>query len=146
MTRTLTLLAILSFAAAAFAADDCQQVSILSCGTTQATLSASDCAATDASRYRLWQFSGSAGDTVAVEMASTSFDAYLVLLDPSGKPVADNDDAVSGNTNSRIEFTLTTGGTWTVVANSLQANQSGDYTITLSCPAAPGPRRRAAGH
>ena len=135
-----------AFATAALAADDCQQLSTLSCGTTQASLSASDCLATDSSRYRLWQFSGSAGDAVTIEMQSNAFDTFLMLLDPSGKPVVDNDDDVSGNTNSRIAFTLTANGTWTVVANSLTANQAGDYTISLSCPAAAGPRRRAAGH
>ncbi|MEA2163779.1 MAG: serine protease DegQ [Thermoanaerobaculia bacterium] len=148
--RTTVVLLALIVAASAQAQTACTQSSALACGTTSATLTASDCVAFDSSRYRQWTFAGNAGDVVTIDMASTSFDAFLALLDPSGTPLADNDDVASLNTNARITFTLTATGTWTVVANSLKASQTGDYTITLSsssCPAATSvPRRRAAGH
>ena len=121
-------------AATVFGAD-CAAVSTLSCSSTAAaSLTSSDCTAFDGSQYHLWQFSGNAGDAVTIEMHSTSFDTYLMLLDPSGVPLAENDDIASGVTDSRITFTLTSGGTWTIVANSLAASQTGDYTISLSCP------------
>jgi hypothetical protein len=66
-----------------------------------------------------------------------------MLLDPSGVPLAENDDASSGVTDSRITYTLTSSGTWTIVANSLAAVQSGEYTISLSCPVTSRPRQRA---
>jgi len=121
-------------AAPSFGAD-CAAVSTLSCSSTAAaSLTSSDCTAFDGSQYHLWQFSGNAGDAVTIEMHSTSFDTYLMLLDPSGVPLAENDDIASGVTDSRITFTLASGGTWTIVANSLAASQTGDYTISLSCP------------
>jgi len=127
----------------------CTQTSALSCGTSTATLNASDCASFDASYYHLWTFSGSAGDVVTIDMTSSSFDAFLAVLDPNGTPIADNDDVSSTNTNARISFTLTATGTWTIVANSLKATQTGAYTLTLTssaCPAVPStPRRRAVG-
>ena len=136
-------LALLAFATAAFGAD-CPAISTLSCGTTAASLSASDCTASDNSQYRLWQFSGVSGDSVTIEMHSTAFDAYLMLLDPNGVPVAENDDSTSSVTDSKITWTLTTTGTWTVVANSLAASQTGSYTLSLSCPSTTvGPRQRA---
>ncbi|PYQ49858.1 MAG: hypothetical protein DMF59_12365 [Acidobacteria bacterium] len=125
---------------------DCTAISALACGTTAASLTSSDCTASDGSQYRLWQFSGKSGDSVTIEMHSTAFDTYLALLDPSGVPVADSDDAAAGVTDSTITFTLTTTGTWTVVANSLAASQTGNYTISLSCPSATTPRRRAVVH
>jgi hypothetical protein len=72
-------------------------------------------------------------------------------LDPHNKPVADNDDVTESNTNSLLTFTLTSSGTWTVIANKLKAGASGDYAIALTSSAcavtAPaGPRRRTASH
>lgn len=126
----------------------CAQTSVLACGANAGTLTASDCAAFDSSYYRLWTFSGTTGDVVTIDMASTSFDAFLALLDPNGTPLIDNDDTSSTNTNAHITVTLTATGTWTVVANSLKASQLGAYTITLSsssCPTSNTPRRRAVG-
>jgi hypothetical protein len=125
-------------------------VNALACGANAATLTASDCASFDGSYYQLWTFSGTSGDTVTIEMASTSFDAFLALLDPNGVPLIDNDDVSSTNTNARVTFTLTSTGTWTVVANSLKASQSGAYTLTLSSSSCTVPvsvpRKRAVGH
>ena len=126
---------------------DCTAVSTLSCGTTASSLTASDCTASDNSQYRLWQFSGTSGDNVTIEMHSTAFDTYLMLLDPNGVPLAENDDWARGVTDSKITMTLTTTGTWTVVANSLAASQSGSYTLSLACPSTTvAPRRRAVVH
>jgi hypothetical protein len=149
MRRPLVLFAFAITASVQAQTAACTQSSALSCGANAATLSASDCASFDGSYYKLWTFSGTVGDTVTIEMASSSFDAFLTLLDPNLTPLIDNDDVSSTNTNSRVTFTLTSTGTWTVVANSLKASQSGAYSLTLtssSCPAQTGvPRRRAVG-
>lgn len=139
--RTVIAVAAFAMTTAAFGAT-CTVVSTLSCGTTAASLSSSDCTSSDGSQYRLWQFSGNAGDTVTIAMHSAAFDTYLMLLDPSGVPLAENDDSARGVTDSQITFTLTSSGTWTVVANSLAASQTGDYTLSLSCPT-PRLRQRA---
>ena len=121
----------------------------LSCpGTTVAgAISSADCPASDGTGYDLWQFSGKAGDTITIDMRSTAFDTYMILLDPSDVPVAENDDVSAGSTDSHIMFTLTSTGTWTIVANGLAAVSTGDYTLSISCPAGtPTTRRRAAGH
>jgi serine protease Do len=77
-------------------------------------------------------------------MHSTAFDAYLMLLDPNGVPLAENDDSTTGVTDSKITMTLTATGTWTVVANSLAPSQTGSYTLSLSCPSTTvAPRQRA---
>lgn len=123
-------------------------VSTFSCPATTAaaSLSSTDCAAFDGSQFDLWQFSGTAGQTVTLDMSSSAFDTLLMLLDPSGKPVAQNDDALSSTTSSKLTFTLDATGTWTIVANSLAVSGSGSYVISadLGCPvAATGPRRRS---
>jgi hypothetical protein len=79
-------------------------------------------------------------------MHSTAFDTFLALLDPAGTPVADSDDSSTSSTDSRITFTLTTSGTWTIFANSLNASKTGDYNLLLSCGATNAARRRAVRH
>jgi hypothetical protein len=125
MRRLLVLLALTIAASAQAQTAACTQTTALACGANSATLASSNCASFDGSYYQLWTFSGTSGDTVTIEMASTSFDAFLALLDPNGVPLIDNDDVSSTNTNARVTFTLTSTGTWTVVANSLKASQSG---------------------
>jgi hypothetical protein len=128
----------LLFVAGVAAGDECVRQTALACLAT--TLAASiiiyDCAASDGSHYDLWQFSGKAGDTIAIDMHSSAFDSYLILLDPNDVPVAENAGA-------RIVFTLTSSGAWTVVANTLAAGKAGDYTLSIACPV--NVRRRAAG-
>ena len=127
--------------AAAALADDCPRMTGLHCpsATVSASIIRYDCAASDGSKFDLWQFTGSAGDTISIDMASTAFTPYLILLDPSDIPIAESE--------THISFKLASTGTYTVVANSLNPSQAGDYTLSISCPAALSPgRRRAVNH
>jgi hypothetical protein len=134
-----TLMALLT-TAVAMRADDCPRNPGLACPakTIAASLIQYDCEASDASNFDLWQFTGTAGDTITIDMASTAFSPYVILLDPSDVPVAQHE--------THIVLKLASTGTYTIVANSLNANQAGDYTLSLSCPATATPiRRRAVG-
>lgn len=126
----------------------CGDVTKLACPTqtVAASLTSDDCIALpDMTRYDEWTFSGTVGQTITITMSATSFDTLLMLLDPSGKPVAVNDDASTTGTDSRLTFTLDATGTWTVIANSLSTSGSGSYVISadLGCPIVPGVRRRS---
>lgn len=57
------------------------------------------------------RFSVRAGEALTIRTESRQFDTYLVVYDPNGVRLAENDDS-DGSTNSRIQ---------------LQARQSGDY-------------------
>jgi hypothetical protein len=95
-------------------------------------LDTSDCLVTSDNSYvDFWLFSGTAGQTITVDMTSSSFDTFLFLLDPGANVVATNDD-FSG-TNSRITFTLTSTGTWTIAANSALSGRTGNYSLNLTC-------------
>jgi len=131
------ILALLMTAAAALA-DDCPRMAGLHCpsATVAASLIRYDCHASDGSNFDLWQFTASAGDTITIDMASSAFTPYLILLDPADIPIAESE--------THIAFKLASTGTYTVVANSLNASQAGDYTLSISCPAALSPARRRA--
>jgi hypothetical protein len=113
------------------------------CGqTVSGQLSSTDCfLPSDNSYFDFFSFQGTAGQTVTIDMASSAFDTYLGLIDPSPAVVAENDDTGScpqtggagGGCNSRITFPLASSGTWVIVANSSTGNLFGDYTVTLAC-------------
>jgi hypothetical protein len=117
----------------------CNHFGSLSCPSSSSAgeISAADCRLDDGSYLDLVQFAGIAGQTVTIDMTSAAFDAYLYLLDPTPVAVATNDD-LPGTTNSRIVFTLTRSGTWTIGATSLGANQFGAYSLAIQCTSAPG--------
>lgn len=140
--------ALLTLAMAGTAFGGCDDVIVLACPTTGMAdaLTTTDCPASDGSRFDRFQFSGAVGQTVTIQMTSSAFDTLLLLLDPSENPVAVNDDASRSVTDSQLIFTLTSSGTWTIVANSLSPAGAGDYFISasLDCPVvSAGPKRRA---
>lgn len=60
-----------------------------------------------------------AGSAYQIDMASNRFDCYLRLLDPAGKQVAHDDDG-GEMTNSRIRYTPTAAGKYTIVATQFK--------------------------
>ncbi len=79
----------------------------------------------------VWQFQGTAGTTVTIELRSEEFDTYLQLLDAQGNQLAEDDDSL-GDLDSRITFRLPTTGMYQIVVNNISdERRSGVYTLTL---------------
>lgn len=105
------------------------------CGqTTTASLTGLDCTLVDGSYADIYSFQGTSGDVVTIDLTSTAFDTYLILWNPSGTKVDEDDDGGTG-TNSQLVFTLTSTGTWYIGANSLLVGDTGSYTLKLACNA-----------
>lgn len=120
------------------ATSDCSVRTIQCSVPLSATLLSSDCnweqKPAQPGYFETYQFSGTAGQTVTVDMASFHFDTRLALRNPAGVEVAANDDIVPGsNTNSRITYTLNSSGSWRIQAYSFWAGESGPYSLSLSC-------------
>ena len=108
--------------------------------TTTASLSATSCISplrgnTRAARY---SFAGVAGQQIALQLASTAFDAYLYLVRPDGTILAEDDDG-AGNFNSRIPansgfITLPTTGTYLIEATAFDSTATGAFTLTTILP------------
>lgn len=77
------------------------------------------------------EFSGESGQTVRVSMTSDELDCYLVLIDPSGAFVAQNDDGGSGY-NSEMTHTLADSGTYTIWTVTYSGDATGPYTLSVS--------------
>ncbi|MFN0119436.1 MAG: S8 family serine peptidase, partial [Blastocatellia bacterium] len=101
-------------------------------------LESGDCQLADGSSADLYSFTGTAGQRVAISLESTQFDAYLLLRDPGGIIIEQDDDG-GGGFNARIPaangtLVLPVSGTYTIIANSLNAGETGTYTLRLTAP------------
>ncbi|MGB3262928.1 MAG: trypsin-like peptidase domain-containing protein [Microcoleus sp.] len=94
----------------------------------------------DNSFFDLYSFEGKAGQQITIEMTSQEIDPYLILLGPNQREIAQDDDG-AGSKNARITVRLPADGTYTLLANSYQARQSGAYTLELKASASGAPSR-----
>ncbi len=116
--------------------------------TVNGNLQSGDCLYTDNSLYDAYTFSAAAGQQVYMTLNSTQFNAYLLLYQgsyPGGTLLTQNDDG-GGGTNARIPatsgfFTIPATGTYTILANSLSAGQTGSYTLFLGTNITPSSRK-----
>ncbi|MFN3361244.1 MAG: trypsin-like peptidase domain-containing protein [Pseudanabaenaceae cyanobacterium] len=92
------------------------------------TLTPMDPRLPDGSHYKLFEFVGKGGKTVVIEMSSREVDAYLVLLDPRGEQLAEDDDSGTGS-DARITYTLPMDGVYTVYASSYEGGAVGRFTL-----------------
>jgi hypothetical protein len=90
-------------------------------------------------KFDLYTFEGQAGDVVSVSMIATGgrLDTALFLMDPNGFQVAENDDAVVGeSTDSLIsEFTLPQDGQYIIIATHFgmqYGGTTGAYSLTFT--------------
>jgi len=81
-------------------------------------------------KCKLFALELKANNTYVINLDSDDFDAVLILADATNKVVALNDDA-NGTLNSEITFRAPEGGTYTLVATSLD-KKLGDFTLKVA--------------
>jgi serine protease Do len=92
----------------------------------------------DGSFYDHYSFRAQEGWQIEVSMESDEFDTYLLLVKGSEATmsaedlVQQNDDVGGGNTNSAISVAAPASGTYTVIANSFTAGETGAYTLRIT--------------
>lgn len=108
--------------------------------TVNGSLAASDPKlSSDDSSYDCYVFQAQAGSWYQVDYKSSAFDAFVAV--GQGRNCAvdateANDDGPDG-LNSQLVFQTETGGTWFIRANSLEAGETGAYTLALANGTAP---------
>ncbi len=80
-----------------------------------------------------YRFLGQRGQRVVIDMRSSDFDAYLMVVSPSGEQ-QDNDDSGLDGTNSQLEFVVDEDGEYSIHATSYQPGERGAYDIAISTP------------
>lgn len=86
---------------------------------------------TDNTAYQTWQFHGTAGDMVQIDVMSAVFDAYAILEDDAGHELAHDDDS-GGGTDPRIRFALPATANYRIVAKAFRPGAYGGYRLRLS--------------
>jgi serine protease Do len=76
-----------------------------------------------------FHLTGEQGQRIRLTMTSANLDPYLVLIDPNGEVVAEDDDA-GGGFNAQIEVTLSMSGSFRVLATSLRYAEGG-YELSV---------------
>jgi uncharacterized caspase-like protein len=79
-------------------------------------------------RYSL---NGQAGQRLEVNLRSPEFDTYLILQDAAGNTIAENDDRMVGDTNSRITTILPETGTYQVLVTGFSEESRGLYDLMV---------------
>jgi len=109
--------------------------STLLCGFTESgQLAAGDCTAPDGTRYDVWQFSGSIGQLVTINLQplDASFTApVLELIPPSGDPSVT--PKASGAPPLSISYLLSSTGTWRIAVGTKDLAAAGRYSISMQC-------------
>ena len=102
--------------------------------TLSGALAATDCALQDGSYMDLYQVSVTTTGRLQFDVTSSVFDAYLILFlrNTDGTITAVGaDDNSAGGTNPRITRDVVAGETYLIGANSLLANMTGAYQVTV---------------
>ncbi|WP_301002435.1 fibronectin type III domain-containing protein [Capsulimonas corticalis] len=80
-----------------------------------------------------YTFTPAQNETVVFSLSSTSFDAYVALLDQTGNVLVFNDDSNNLTSNSQIIWPVIAGTPYTVEATSFPRSQTGPYTLSMRC-------------
>ena len=102
--------------------------------TLGGTLANTDCTLDDGSFMDQFQITITANARLQFDVSSTTFDAYLILFlrNPDGTRTAVGADNNSGGgTNARITRDVLAGETYLIGANSLLANVTGAYQVSV---------------
>lgn len=78
--------------------------------------------------YDEHSFTGQAGQQVTIDLTSSSFDPYVVIIAPSGER-KENDDWEGSNRRSHVEMTLSESGRYRVLVTSYKSGETGAYDL-----------------
>jgi hypothetical protein len=99
-------------------------------GTMDGYLTATDPVIGEGRHGQAWSLSGSAGQTIIVDLISTEFDAYLMLVGPGiDEPIVDDDGG--DDLNSRLSVALPEDGEYRVIVTSASGGETGRFTLRV---------------
>lgn len=101
--------------------------------TKQGTLEANDCTLNDGTVIDGYLVFSTTAVDVQIDMVSSVFDAFLILLEETQTGLAEVgfDDDGGGGTNARMLVTLEAGKIYYILANNFDPGVVGGYTLSL---------------
>lgn len=85
----------------------------------------------DETHVQVWELTLAAGDQATVDLLSTDFDAYLMLVGPGIDGLEINDDG-AGACDARISFTAVEGGAFRVAVNTVSGGATGSFRLRVT--------------
>jgi hypothetical protein len=99
-------------------------------GTMSGELTSADPRIGEGRFAQAWSLQGSAGQRYRIELSSSEFDCYLMLVGPGiAEPLVDDDSA--GDLDARLVYTLPEDGTYRVIVTSAGAEETGAFTLRV---------------
>jgi len=77
-----------------------------------------------------YTMTGTAGEEVIIDLRSSAFDPYLLVIAPNDEQ-QENDDYEGDVNRSLVRFTLPVSGEYRVAVTSYQADEDGDYDLSI---------------
>ena len=77
-----------------------------------------------------YEYQGTPGERVIIDLKSDDFDAFLRVIDSSGREFADDDGG--GGLNSRLGYQFDEAGAIQIIAGTLGGDQYGAFEISMS--------------
>jgi hypothetical protein len=101
-------------------------------GEANDTLSDGDIPTGDGGFARDYSIQLAAGDQIAIELTSESFDTVVILLNRDGKAIGKNDDGPDGSSNSLLFMRIKDLGTYYVRVQGFGATSSGPFKLKIT--------------
>ena len=73
-----------------------------------------------------------AGDRIAIELSSESFDPIVILLNSEGKTIGKNDDGPDGTSNSLLFTKIKDSGNYVIRVQGFGETSSGEFKLKVS--------------
>lgn len=99
--------------------------------TLSGFLTSADDSLADGSLYKMFLFSGEAGDSITLSVNSLDFNAHLLFADSMDNILADDGDG-GGLCNAHMTQVLPTSGRYIVYATTFYPHEVGEFQITLA--------------
>jgi hypothetical protein len=73
-----------------------------------------------------------AGDRIAIDLISETFDTVIILLSPNGKNIGKNDDGPDGSSNSLLFTQIKDTGTYVIRVQGFGETSSGEFKLKFT--------------
>jgi Bacterial pre-peptidase C-terminal domain len=107
-------------------------ISIPAGGEVKDTLSDRDIPTGDGGFARDYSIQLKAGDQIAIELTSETFDAVVTLLNSEGKTIGKNDDGPDGSSNSLLFTRIKDTGNYVIRVQGFGETSSGAFKLKVS--------------
>jgi serine protease Do len=104
--------------------------------TIHGALRHGDVVSRDKSYVQQWEIVAAQGAVVTIDLASDSFDAYLIVYGPGLANDLQDDDS-GGNCNARITVRFPQRGVYHIAVTSTEQRQAGSYSLSVASGSMP---------